>query len=94
MRIVDSLFLRTSGFVPFHAHTLLTHTIIETELYRWCSIPKDQQGEMATTIPQRIIKDSETMGTWMAEELVARIQKANEENRTYRAIIPCYPACW
>ena len=34
------------------------------------------------------------MGTWMAEELVARIQKANEENRTYRAIIPCGPACW
>jgi len=68
--------------------------IKKTDLYHWCSIPADQLKNMKTRIPFRIVTDSETMGQLMAEELADEIEKANHENRQYRAIIPCGPLCW
>lgn len=68
--------------------------ITKSDLYAWCKIPADQLRNMKTRIPYRIVADSATMGQVMAEELVLEIEKANEENRQYRAIIPCGPTCW
>ncbi len=68
--------------------------INKADLYQWCSIPVDELQNRETKIPFRIVEDSATMGQVMAEELVAEIEKANEENRVYRAIIPCGPNCW
>jgi glucosamine-6-phosphate deaminase len=68
--------------------------ITRADVYNWCSIPSDQLQNKQTKIPFRIVKDSETMGKLMAEELVAEIEQANEEGRIYRAIIPCGPNCW
>jgi glucosamine-6-phosphate deaminase len=68
--------------------------IKRADVYNWCSIPFDQLQNKKTRIPFRIVKDSETMGRLMAEELVAEIEQANREGRVYRAIIPCGPNCW
>jgi glucosamine-6-phosphate deaminase len=68
--------------------------ITKEDLYEWCRIPINRLKEASTRIPFRIVKDSEAMGTLMAEELVEEIERANEEHRVYRAIIPCGPNCW
>jgi glucosamine-6-phosphate deaminase len=68
--------------------------ITKEDLYEWCRIPVDKLKGTETRIPFRIVKDSETMGKIMAEELIQDIERANQENRIYRAIIPCGPNCW
>jgi glucosamine-6-phosphate deaminase len=68
--------------------------ITKEDLFEWCQIPIDKLKERETRIPFRIVKDSEAMGKVMAEELIWEIEKANSENRVYRAIIPCGPNCW
>lgn len=65
------------------------------QLYKWCAIPTDELvGHPELKIPFRMVKDSHEMGRLMAEELICDIEKANEDKREFRAIIPCGPACW
>lgn len=64
-------------------------------LYRWCSIPVNKlENHPDLKTPFRLVKDSEEMGELMARELAEDIKKANNEGRSYRAIIPCGPKCW
>jgi len=64
-------------------------------LYQWCAVPADKlESHPALKVPLRIVPDSEAMGRAMAEELAAEIERANRENRAFRAIIPCGPSCW
>lgn len=65
------------------------------ELYRWCSIPAGElESRPDLRIPFRLVRDSEEMGSVMAEDLAREIERANREGRPVRAIVPCGPKCW
>lgn len=65
------------------------------QLYDWCAVPADElENHPDRRIPFRMVKDSAEMGLLMAEELVAEIEKSNQEGKEFRAIIPCGPNCW
>jgi glucosamine-6-phosphate deaminase len=65
------------------------------ELHAWCSVPYDRlENHPDCKIPFRLVKDSEEMGSIMAEELVDLIERNNREGRETRAIVPCGPSCW
>lgn len=64
-------------------------------LYKWCAVPAEQLASHPNRkIPFRMVSDSAEMGRVMAEELAQEIERANAENRIFRAIIPCGPSCW
>ena len=64
-------------------------------LYKWCAVPAEQLASHPDRkIPFRMVSDSAEMGRVMAEELAQEIERANAENRIFRAIIPCGPSCW
>ena len=66
-----------------------------SSLYEWCRLkPEELEGRTDTKIPFSIVKDSAQMGTEMARDFVDDIKKANEEQRAFRAIVPCGPKCW
>ena len=65
------------------------------QLYRWCAIPADElENHPDKKIPFRMVENSKKMGILMAEELIAEIEKSNQEQREFRVIIPCGPNCW
>lgn len=65
------------------------------DLYNWCKIPVDElAAHPDLKIPFRIVKDSLEMGEVMARQFVDDIQAANQENRLFRAIVPCGPKAW
>jgi glucosamine-6-phosphate deaminase len=65
------------------------------DLYQWCCVPAAQLEEHPQRkVPFRIVKDSQTMGQVMAEDLAQEIEQANRDGHEYRAIIPCGPNCW
>jgi glucosamine-6-phosphate deaminase len=65
------------------------------DLYKWCRIPMEQLPHHPDLkIPFRLVKDSAAMGEMMAREFVDEIKRANAENRSFRAIVPCGPKCW
>jgi len=69
--------------------------ITKQDLYEWCRIPaRELPGRDDLKIPFRLVETSEEMGLLMARELTDGIKRANAENRTYNAIIPCGPKCW
>lgn len=71
------------------------NTITAKELYKWCKIPYTELTDHPDRkIPFRLVEDSQEMGEIMAQELVEKIKKANEQNTALRAIIPCGPSCW
>jgi glucosamine-6-phosphate deaminase len=71
-------------------------TIIKTQdLYLWCKIPYNElERHRERKIPFRLCKDSVSMGSIMARELVDEIKAHNEKNEITRVIIPCGPSCW
>ena len=65
------------------------------KLYEWCSIPAEElPGRTDLKVPFRIVKDSHELGSVMARDLVEEIRKANEEQRSFRLIVPCGPKEW
>jgi glucosamine-6-phosphate deaminase len=65
------------------------------KLYQWCAVPAAElENHPELKVPFRAVRDSEEMGRVMAEELACEIERANRENRVFRAIIPCGPSCW
>lgn len=65
------------------------------QLYNWCAVPADKlENHPDRKIPFRMVKDSAEMGLLMAEELIAEIEKSNQERKEFRVIIPCGPNCW
>lgn len=65
------------------------------KLYEWCRIPAaDLEKHPLLKTPFCMVKDSQTLGQVMAEELALEIEQANRYGRVYRAIIPCGPNCW
>lgn len=65
------------------------------KLYEWCSIPeKELAGRKDLKVPLRIVADADELGKVMARDLVEEIKKANEEERTFRLIVPCGPKEW
>jgi len=70
-------------------------TITPKELYEWCKIPyQELENHPRLKVLFRLCKDGEEMGQLMARELVDGIKAANEEDKEFRAIIPCGPNCW
>ena len=71
-------------------------SIINTqELYQWCKISYDKlEKHPDLKIPFRLCKDSVSMGSIMASELVDEIRSHNEKDEITRVIIPCGPSCW
>jgi len=69
--------------------------INKKDLYKWCSIKADDlpnHPELKT--PFRMTETSEQIGELMAREFADDIRLANDENRQYRAIVPCGPKAW
>ena len=65
------------------------------DMYKWCSVPAEELDEHPDRkVPFRMVEDSSEMGLLMANELIDEIEKASNENREFRAIIPCGPSCW
>ena len=65
------------------------------DLYQWCRIPYDQLEQNShLKIPFRLCKDSDSMGSLMARELVDEIESQNKKGKSTRLIIPCGPSCW
>ena len=65
------------------------------ELYQWCKIPYDElETHPELKIPFRLCKDSVTMGSIMARELVDEIESHTKKGKTIRLINPCGPSCW
>jgi glucosamine-6-phosphate deaminase len=65
------------------------------ELYLWCKIPHNElEHHPELKIPFRLCKDSVSMGSIMAHELVDEIKAHNEKDESTRLIIPCGPSCW
>ncbi len=70
-------------------------TIEPKDLHAWCSIPYNElEKHPERKVPFRLVRDSVSMGTVMAEELVDLIQENNKKGKETRAIIPCGPSCW
>ena len=64
------------------------------ELYLWCKISYDElEQHPQLKIPFRLCKDSVSMGSIMARELVDEIKAHNEKDEITRVIIPCGPSC-
>lgn len=71
------------------------NTITAKQLYEWCKISYTElTNHPDRKIPFRLVEDSQEMGEIMAQELVEKIKKANEQNKPLQAIIPCGPSCW
>jgi len=69
--------------------------IEKKKLYEWCSIRSDElQNNKNLKVPFRIVKNSEEMGELMAAELIQEILDADNDGRSFRAIIPCGPKSW
>ena len=69
--------------------------INKKDLYSWCSVPAAElENHKGLKVRFRMVESSEEMGLLMARELVDEIIKANRENRTFRAIVPCGPNAW
>jgi glucosamine-6-phosphate deaminase len=51
-------------------------------------------GHPALKTNFRMVQDSTQLGILIARELIDEIKKANEQERIFRAIIPCGPVCW
>ena len=69
--------------------------IDKKNLYDWCRIKAcDLASHPMLKAPFRLVNSSTEMGELMARELVDGIKKANEEQKPFRAIIPCGPKCW
>lgn len=65
------------------------------ELYQWCKVPVGElEHNPRLKVPFRLVDDSAAMGRLMAKEIIDMIERANEEGREFRAIIPCGPAAW
>lgn len=65
------------------------------KLYEWCAVRAEElENNPELKVPFRMVRDSKEMGRVMAEELANEIERANAEQRIYRAIIPCGPNCW
>ena len=65
------------------------------QLYRWCAVKAEElERHPDLKVPFRIVADSKEMGHVMAQELADDIERANQEGRQFRAIIPCGPSCW
>ena len=68
--------------------------IEKMKLFQWCRIPAEDLSSKDTKVPFRIVRSREEMGNIMARELADEIRLAADEEREYRAIIPCGPNCW
>ncbi len=69
--------------------------IDKKKLYEWCRVPADTlENHPDLKVPFRMVKDSQEMGNVMARELVDVVKKAGDENRPFKAVIPCGPSCW
>jgi glucosamine-6-phosphate deaminase len=69
--------------------------VSKKDLYSWCSIPAEKlENHKGLKVRFRIVESSQEMGILMARELIDEIVKANRENRTFRAILPCGPKPW
>ena len=69
--------------------------INKKDLHSWCSIPLgDLENHKGLKVRFRLVESSEEMGHLMAREFIDEIIKANNENRTFRAIVPCGPKSW
>lgn len=68
--------------------------IEKMKLFQWCRIPAEDLSCKDTKVPFRIVRSREEMGDIMARELADEIRLAADEEREYRAIIPCGPNCW
>lgn len=65
------------------------------KLYEWCSIPMEKLVDHPDRkVPLRIVKDADELGEVMARDFAYDIKKANEEGRSYAAIVPCGPKQW
>ena len=65
------------------------------QLYKWCAVKSEGlERHPDLKVPFRIVADSKEMGHVMAQELADDIERANQEGRQFRAIIPCGPSCW
>lgn len=73
----------------------MEHYLRPEDLYVWCKIPfHELETHPQRKVPFRLCSDSAAMGDLMARELCDAIAAHNEEDRPFRAIIPCGPACW
>ena len=69
--------------------------INKKNLFSWCSVPLDDlANHKGLKVRFRLVESSEEMGLLMAREFIDEIIKANNENRTFRAIVPCGPKSW
>jgi glucosamine-6-phosphate deaminase len=69
--------------------------ISRKEIHAWCSIPADQlEHHSGLKVPFRIVPDARALGELMAKEFVDEIEKANSQERTLNAIVPCGPNEW
>ena len=69
--------------------------IDKKDLYSWCSVPADAlEKHNELKVRFRMVESSQEMGFLMAREFIDEIQKANGENRDFRAIVPCGPRSW
>ena len=69
--------------------------IDKKKLYEWCKLkPEELIGHPNLRIPFRMVPDSNEMGRIMARDFIDYIKRANSDNRSYRAIVPCGPKCW
>lgn len=69
--------------------------IDKKKLYEWCKLkPEELLGHPNLKIPFRMVPDSNEMGRIMARDFIEDIKKANADNRSYHAIVPCGPKCW
>jgi len=65
------------------------------DLYTWCSIPANElSGHPGRRVPFRTVRDANELGEVMARDFADDIKRANAENRTFRAIVPCGPKEW
>jgi len=69
--------------------------ICKRDLYGWCRVSTGElEKHPKRKVPFRLVRDSETMGQLMAEELIAVIEANHRAQAPTRAIIPCGPKCW
>lgn len=65
------------------------------KLYEWCSIPMEElASHPSLKVPLRVVEDAQELGEVMAGDLADEISRANEEERTFRLIVPCGPKEW
>jgi glucosamine-6-phosphate deaminase len=71
------------------------NSVRKRDLYQWCKVPfHELPTHPGLKVPFRMMRDSESMGQLMAEELVEVVEGNNRRGAATRAIIPCGPKCW